>query len=181
MEFSIKTGSPEKQRTGCVVVGVYEGRKLTDAAQVIDKASGQFIGEVLRRGDHEGKLGTTLLLHSVPKVPADRVLLVGLGREREFGENSYRGALLAAAKCLKTTGTTEAVFCLTDLAVKRRETAWKVEQAVLTIMDCAYRFDRLKSKASEAKRALRRVVLQVPRRNETVSYTHLTLPTIYSV
>ena len=33
MEFSIKSGSPEKQRTGCVVVGVYEGRKLTAAGQ----------------------------------------------------------------------------------------------------------------------------------------------------
>ena len=32
MEFSIKSGSPEKPRTGCVVVGVYEGRKLSAAA-----------------------------------------------------------------------------------------------------------------------------------------------------
>jgi leucyl aminopeptidase len=33
-------------------------------------------------------------------------------------------------------------------------------------MDGVYRFDRLKSKASEAKRALRKVVLHVARRNE---------------
>ena len=37
MEFSIKSGSPEKQRTGCVVVGVFEGRKLTASAQAIDR------------------------------------------------------------------------------------------------------------------------------------------------
>ncbi|APV51704.1 leucyl aminopeptidase [Betaproteobacteria bacterium GR16-43] len=166
MEFSIKTGSPEKQRTGCVVVGVYEGRRLTSSAQDIDDASGHFIAEVLRRGDHEGKAGTTLLLHNVPKVPADRVLLVGLGREREFGENTYRGALAATAKALKATGTTEAMVCLTDLPLKKRDTGWKVEQAVLCIMDGVYRFDRMKSKASETKRALRRVVLHVARRNE---------------
>ena len=29
MEFSIKSGSPEKQRSACVVVGVFESRKLT--------------------------------------------------------------------------------------------------------------------------------------------------------
>jgi leucyl aminopeptidase len=166
MEFSIKSGSPEKQRTGCVVVGVYEGRKLSVSAQDLDKASGGYIAEVLRKGDLEGKAGTTLLLHNLPKVPADRVLLVGLGREREFSENTYRGALMAATKALKATGTTEANICLTDVAFKRRDIGWKVEQAVLAIMDCVYRFDSLKSKAGESKRALRKVTLHVSSRSE---------------
>jgi leucyl aminopeptidase len=56
--------------------------------------------------------------------------------------------------------------CLTDIAVKRRDTDWRVEHAVLAIMDGVYRFDRLKSKAPENKRSLRRVVLHVARRNE---------------
>ena len=48
MEFSIKSGSPEKQRTGCVVVGVFEGRKLSAAAHDIDVASRNYLGDVLR-------------------------------------------------------------------------------------------------------------------------------------
>lgn len=166
MEFSIKSGSPEKQRTGCVVVGVFEGRKLSAAAQDIDAASRNYLSDVLRRGDLEGKVGATLLLHNVPQIAADRVLLVGLGRERDFGEAAYRAALAGATKALRTTGALEATVCLTDIAVKRREIGWKVEQAVLAIRDGVYRFDRLKSKAPEAKRALRKVVLQVGKRNE---------------
>ena len=77
MEFSIKSGSPEKQRTGCLVVGVYEGRKLAASAQALDAASGRYLSAILRRGDLEGALGRTLLLHNVPQVPAERVLLVG--------------------------------------------------------------------------------------------------------
>ena len=146
MEFSIKSGSPEKQRSGCVVVGVYEGRKLTASAQALDAASGGYLSEVLRRGDLEGAGGRTLLLHNVPQLPSDRVLLVGLGRERDFGDAAYRGAMMTAAKALRATGTSEASVCLTDIPVKRRETDWKVEQAVLIIMDASYRFDRLKSK-----------------------------------
>ena len=166
MEFSIKSGSPEKQRSGCVVVGVFEARKLSPSAQRIDEASRHYLTDVLRRGDLEGKLGTTLLLHNVPQIPADRVLLVGLGREREFQEAAYRAALAAAIKALKSTGTSEATLCLTDLAVKRHDTGWKVEQAVLTLLDGVYRFDRLKSKASEPKRALRKIVLHVGSRSE---------------
>jgi leucyl aminopeptidase len=166
MEFSIKSGSPEKQRSGCVVVGVFEGRKLTASAQAIDAASGGFVSEVLRRGDLEGSLGKTLLLHAVPKVPADRILLVGLGREREFNEPAFRNAMSAAVRALKSTGTSEATVCLTDVPLKRHDTGWKVEHAVLAIMEGAYRFDQLKSKAPETKRALKKVVLHVARRNE---------------
>jgi leucyl aminopeptidase len=166
MEFSIKSGSPEKQRSGCVVVGVFEGRKLSASCQAIDAASNSAVTEVLRKGDLEGGLGKTLLLHNLPGVPADRILLVGLGREREFGEAAYRTAVGAAAKALKATGASDATVCLTDIAVKRRDTDWKVEHAVLAIMEGAYRFDRLKSKPPENKRSLRKVVLHVARRNE---------------
>ncbi|MGZ5038705.1 MAG: leucyl aminopeptidase [Usitatibacter sp.] len=164
MEFSIKSGSPEKQRSGCVVVGVFEGRKLSPSAEAIDGVARRYLGDVLRRGDHDGKLGSTLLLQKVPQIPADRVLLVGLGRERDFHEAAYRSALVAAVKALRATGAAEACLCLPELALKRRDIAWKVEHAVIAVTDGFYRFDRMKSKPPEAKRALRKMVLHVPKR-----------------
>ena len=166
MEFRINSGSTEKQRSGCVVVGVFEPRKLTASAQAIDDSAKNYISEMLRRGDMEGKLGTTLLLQSVPGIPSDRVLLVGLGRERDFHETAFRTSLAAATKALRGTGTTEATVCLTDVPLKKRDTSWKVEQAVIVITEGSYRFTRMKSKASESRRALRKVVLHVSRRNE---------------
>jgi leucyl aminopeptidase len=166
MEFSIKSGSPEKQRSGCVVVGIFEGRKLSAAAQAIDTASRQYLTEVLRRGDLEGKLGGTLLLHGVSQIPADRVLLVGLGRERDFNETAYRTALGAAMRALRATGASDATICLTDLPLKRHDTGWKVEHAVLAVREGVYRFDRLKSKPPESKRALRKVTLNVSKRSD---------------
>ncbi|MDR2838059.1 MAG: leucyl aminopeptidase, partial [Azonexus sp.] len=89
MEFSIKSGSPEKQRSACVVVGVFEPRKLTLPAELLDKAADGYIGDIVRRGDMEGKSGSTLLLHNVPGILADRVLLVGLGKEKDFREKEF--------------------------------------------------------------------------------------------
>src|SRR5437773_6735005 len=102
VQFGIRAGSSAKQRTGCIVVGVYEGRKLSPSAMELDTASAHTLNDVVRRGDLEGKLGTTLLLHNVPKVAAERVLLVGLGRERKFFERSYHTALSSAIKTLRT-------------------------------------------------------------------------------
>lgn len=166
MEFVVKDEVLEKQRTGCIVVGVYEGGKLSPSAMALDIASDHALKAALRRGDLEGELGTTLLLPGIPKIASERVLLVGLGCAREFAENSYHAALCAATKALCTTGAAEATLCLNELPVNDRDAAWKIEQAVLAVIDHMYRFDKLKSKPPKQKRALKKVVLHVADRSE---------------
>ncbi|MEW5943881.1 MAG: leucyl aminopeptidase [Pseudomonadota bacterium] len=172
MEFSIKSGSPEKQRSACVVIGVFEPRKLSLAGELIDRIANGYISDILRRGDMDGKSGTTLLLHNVPNTLCDRVLLVGLGKEREFRDKEYLDAVRAAVKKLNETGATEAALYLTELPVRRRDLAWKIEQAVLAAMESSYRFDRLKSKQEEVRRPLRRLTLSVARRTELAVGEH---------
>jgi leucyl aminopeptidase len=166
MEFSAHVGSPEAQQAGCIVVGVYDGRNLSSSAAALDAASGGALGEVLRRGDLEGKLGTTLLLRNVPKVASERVLLVGLGPEREFRESRYLAAAASAIRTLQTTGTADAAICLHELPVKGRDCGWKIEQAVLAIMEGLYRFDKLKTQPPEAKRALENIVFPIANRSD---------------
>ena len=166
MEFSIKSGAPEKQRSACVVVGVFESRKLSAAAESIDRAAQGHLAEIVRRGDMEGKLGSTLLLHNVPQILGDRVLLVGLGREREFRDKEYRDACRAAVRTLNDTGAMEAVLYLTELPVRRRSLSWRISQAVIVAAETLYRFDQLKSKHDEVRRPLRRLTLTVGRRAE---------------
>jgi leucyl aminopeptidase len=160
MEFSIHGERLEKQSTGCIVVGVYEGGKLSPSALQLDALSDSALSEAVRRGDHEGELGTTLLLPRIPNVAAERILLVGLGPELEFCESSYHAALSAATQALGTTGATEAVFCLHELPVNGRDESWMIEQAVLGITDSLYRFDKLKSKLKQ-RHALEKIALHV--------------------
>jgi leucyl aminopeptidase len=169
MEFTIKSGSPEKQRSACVVVGVFDNRKLSLSAELIDRASNGYISEIIRRGDMEGKLGATLLLHNVRGTLADRVLLVGLGKERDFRDKEFRQAIRSAVKLLNETGSYEAVIYLTEEKVKRREVAWRVEHGVVVAMDAVYRFDQMKSTPAEVRRPLRKLTLSVPQRSDLAS------------
>jgi leucyl aminopeptidase len=114
----------------------------------------------------EGKLGATLLLHNVRGTLADRVLLVGLGKERDFRDREFRHAIRAAVKLLNETGSYEAVIYLTEEKVKRREVAWRVEHAVVVAMDAVYRFDQMKSQPAEVRRPLRKLTLSVPQRSD---------------
>ena len=83
MEFSTKAGTAAKASAGCVVVGAFEGRKLSPPAKALDAASGNALSAILKRGDLEGPAGRTLMLHDVAKLAAERVLVVNLGREAE--------------------------------------------------------------------------------------------------
>ena len=167
MEFAIKSGTPEKQRSACVIVGVFQSKRLSTAAKAIDQASEGMIGALMRRGDLTGDLGQTLWLYNVPNTLCDRVLLVGCGRERDFDEKALQKATVAAVRAVNTSGATEAVSYLTELAVKGADSAWKIRQTVIHTEDALYRFDQLKSeKKPEAKRPLKRIVLNVPTRRE---------------
>ena len=166
MEFSIKSGSPEKQRSACVVVGVYESRKLTLAAELIDKAADGYISGIVRRGDMEGKSGSTLLLQNVPGTLCERVLLVGLGKEKDFREKEFTTAIRNTVKTLNETGAFDASIFLTELAVKKRSIGWRIRQATMIALDATYKFDQFKSKKDEVRRPLRKLTLAVERRNE---------------
>jgi leucyl aminopeptidase len=97
---------------------------------------------------------------------ADRVLLVGLGKERDFRDKEFRQAIRAAVKLLNETGSYEAVLYLTEEKVKRREVAWRVEHAVVVAMDAVYRFEQMKSEPTEVRRPLRKLTLSVPQRSD---------------
>ncbi|MEI8384679.1 MAG: leucyl aminopeptidase [Nitrosomonadaceae bacterium] len=161
MKFSIKNASPEKQRSACIVVGVFEPRKLTVAAGAIDKVSKGYISGILKNGDMEGKSGSTLLLHNVPNTLCKRVLLVGLGKEQDFHVKGYRDAVRTAFKALQETGAADATLYLAEIPLKTRNIAWKISQTAIIGLESIYRSDRLKSKHSETKKPLSKITLGV--------------------
>ncbi|MCK5716699.1 MAG: leucyl aminopeptidase [Thiomargarita sp.] len=166
MEFNIKSGHPEKQRTACIILGIYEPRRLSEIAKRIDKVSDGYLSSILRRGDLEGFPGQSLLLHNVPGTLADRVLLIGCGRERELGDMQYRNIISSAIRILQETGSLEAVCYLTELNVRSRGTAWRIRQAIEMAHAALYVFDQLKTIKQNTRRHLRKIVFSVTSRRE---------------
>jgi leucyl aminopeptidase len=157
VEFSIKQGSPEKLRSACVVVGVFDGGKLSDPAQVLDKAAQHYISQIISRGDMTGKAASTLLLQQVPGVSSERVLLLGLGKRTELDAKQFNDCVRAAMRALRATGAKDALLYLAELPVQGRDSAWCINQCIQAAYETAYRFDRLKSKAETDKKLLRKI------------------------
>jgi len=164
VEFSIKSTSPEKQRSACIVVGVYESRKLSPAATLLDQQTAGYLTDILRHGDMDGRLGSTCLLHKVPGTICERVLLVGLGHERDVGEKAYADAISAALKALAASGAADAAIYLIQTHVKSRDLAWNIEQLVIAAEASRYQPGKLKSKHDKSPSRLRRLTLCVSSR-----------------
>lgn len=157
MEFLVKSTTPENLKTSTLVVAIGEGRKLGTAAKAVDVASGGAITALLKRGDIAGKSGQTLLLHSLPNLKADRVLLVGSGKG-DLSDRQFRKMVAAVHAVLKTLGGTDAALALGELKVKSRDAYGKARLLVETLADGGYVFDRFKSQKAEA-RTLKKITL----------------------
>ncbi|MSP87143.1 MAG: leucyl aminopeptidase [Methylotenera sp.] len=151
MEFSIKNGNAAKELSDCVIVGIYESQKLSDAAQVVDDASKGFIAKIIKRGDMDGKLEATLMLHHVPGMACERVLLVGLGKEADFAEKQYCKAVRATVKAVANSGASDVITFLASLPVKTLTTRRKVAYLTEATLDATYKFEAIKRKKQEGK------------------------------
>lgn len=163
MDFSIvKSSSPQKQQSACVVVGVFETCKLSPAAEQLDKASCGYISLLLEGGNLEGKLGQTLILHKVKGTMSERVLLVGCGKEREFCDIHYKELIQRTIEVLSETGSVDAISFLTDLRVEGHGTYWKVRQGVEATREHLYRFDKFKNSDRRSINPLRQLAFSIP-------------------
>jgi len=169
MEFSIKVLTPQKTRLACVVVGVFDGGRLSAAAEALDQASQGYLGRLLQEGDLPDKAGATLLLRDLPGVAARRVLLVGVGKADAVSERAYRDAVAASLRVLGEIGVGQAALHLSELEVKGRDVAWNVEQAVVAALDAGYRFDQMKSEPGKDTLKLTGLTLAVARRGQVKS------------
>ncbi|WP_226813543.1 leucyl aminopeptidase [Candidatus Profftia lariciata] len=162
MEFSVTNIDSDIKKSDCIVIGIFESQQLPKIALKLDKISSRYINDFINRGELEGKLGQTLLLHYIPELPEKRILLIGCGKEKDFKERQYKEIIKKTINILKYRCYIQATYFLTELNVKNRNIYWKVRLAIETIKDTLYTFEQLKSKKIKQHCSLDHIVFSVP-------------------
>lgn len=163
VEFVLTTTSAVKKRAACVILGVYQDGVFTPAAAEVDALSGGVLSRLVKRGDMVGTLGQTRLLYDIPKIRAERVLLVGCGAEKELDEGRYGKILNKTLEALQDTGVQDSAIYLTELNVPERNLCWRVRQVVQKTREASYRFTQLKTDNDKKQVRLRKMALMAPR------------------
>lgn len=101
MQCSITQGSITTIAADAIVVNLFEGVETPGGATAaVDAALNGAVRALVASGDFEGKAGTTALLYTEGRLPAPRVLLVGLGKAEQFDQQAARKAAASAHKAL---------------------------------------------------------------------------------
>lgn len=167
MEFSIKSTAPEKLRTDCLLVGIYEGRKLTDLAKSLDTLSEKAISTALKSGDMEGKAGSTLLLRQLAGVSVPRILLVGLGKAEELTLKQLKSSVRAAVKVLPA-GVESIAADFASLSIKKSSVQQIAAALAEVVLDATYKVNAVKQKSVEPH-ALKQVILLVDKADQAAA------------
>ena len=162
MKFTIKSEKPASISSGCVVLGVFEHRKLSPAAAQFDKTTRGLLKKLLHDGEMDGKCGQTLLVHYPAGAKCERVLLAGCGKATDFDDRKYSKVIASAARALNKSGARDAVSYLAELDVTDRDSYWKVRTQVEITSGCSYTPDALKSKKDKHGKPLHRLGINMP-------------------
>lgn len=105
MKITVRQGDLTKARADLLVVNSFEGvTKHGGATGAVDQALGGLLTELIKDEHFEGKEGETLLVHTHKKIPAKRVLVVGLGKQDDFSIEGVRRASAHSVKKAKLIG-----------------------------------------------------------------------------
>ncbi len=160
MDFKASAANAAAETIGCVVVGVFNGRRLSQAAEQLDKRSHGALRGQLKSGDLRTNVGACSVLTGVSRIKPSRVLVVGLGNRTAFDARIFRRATAAAASRLLKTGAKRALFCL-GLECSELDAHQVGMQTSIALGTAMYRFNEYKSGKKPKRHVLKSVVIGV--------------------
>ncbi len=98
MHIESCVGTLETQTTGALLVTLFEGATaLEGMPQTLDRALNGQLQALLANGDFRGKRNEVAVLYPQGMIPAQRVIVVGLGKPEKFTVDGVRQAAATAA------------------------------------------------------------------------------------
>ena len=139
MKLSLDRRGLTEVRTDALIVGRRHGEsRLSQALAALDGKLGGLLAKVMTAEKFEGKPGQLTQLHTDGKLPAARVLVVGLGSDKGDAEAVRRAASLGARRARELGAKNAAAHFPSDGLSPRARAQATAEGAVLG----TYRFDK---------------------------------------
>jgi leucyl aminopeptidase len=102
LEIRVIAESIDKIEADGVIVHIFENAKQPgDVVAAVDKALDGAIGSLVDRGEAKGKFAEVNIIHTLGKLPARMVAVVGLGKREELSVDRIRGSAGESCRTLR--------------------------------------------------------------------------------
>ena len=158
MDIKIRKAAPLQTKTACLVIGVYEKGFSDPALKELDQKLGGLLHQAQRNDEFTGKTDQQILFQPAGHLPAERVLLIGLGPKSECSLEKVRQASGKAMQQVTERKWGQATFAL-PLGVKEGARAAHIQATTEGILLASYRYERFLNTESRASRKLPKAVI----------------------
>ncbi len=146
LRLDVVAGDVTRVETPALVVNLYQGvKKPGGATGAVDKALGGQIASLVKAGEITGALEEVTIVHTAGRIPAERVLVVGLGKKETCDLEALRKAMGAATRRLlrhKITGFHSILHGGGDLEATAATPADLAQALAEAAILAGYRWDR---------------------------------------
>jgi leucyl aminopeptidase len=114
MNYQVATDEPFLYPCPVLVLGCFEEKLDGPCIAKLDTVLDGAVSALLRTKEFTGKLNSAKVIHTLGRMAAERVLLVGLGKERDFVPDRMRQAAGTAARVLRASSQRAVAFVLPE-------------------------------------------------------------------
>ncbi len=102
MKIKVVSGNILEIKADAVLLSIYEGTEKPEGELArLDSALDGAVSALLAQGEVKGKSGEITLIHTLGKLPAGRVVLIGLGKPGELARDKVCGGVAEALRFLR--------------------------------------------------------------------------------
>ncbi len=143
MEVRFKDLGPERIRTDLLALPVRENGLTDPVVRLLDRRLMGNLSGRMRKNKFTGAEGTSLLYPSGGLLPATHLLLIGMGKEKEVENDSWRKAGARARREATGIGAEEIAFFIPSEREPENQVGGIVEGALLA----SYQFNKYRSES----------------------------------
>ncbi|MDQ2904724.1 MAG: leucyl aminopeptidase [Chloroflexota bacterium] len=159
MDIQLTTQAAQEIACDALVVGASSSKEQQNAAEgllsptagKLDKELGGLLSALYKEGEFKGKLGEIATIHTMGKIAAKRLILVGLGGEATPGADAIRRASATVIRHLEGTGAHTVTLALNRVD-SGAEAAHGIQAEVEGALLGLYHFEQYKSKHNEQEK-----------------------------
>ncbi len=153
MDIKIRKASPLQIKTSCLVIAICEKDFSAPLMKELDQKLGGLLLKAKRNGEFSAKEGEQILFQPAGHLPAERILLVGLGQPEKITNERIRRAAGQAIQMVTEKKFGQMAFALPFCITEHEESA-QIQSLAEGLLLASYRYDPFLGEEAKNSRKL---------------------------
>ena len=166
MKYSTTMSLASKSSSNCIIIGIYESKKLSVASENINSVASGFLTKLITNNDISGSLGSCSIIQPPNEIKAKRILIVGLGKYKDFGIREYRQSLKVVMNKINKRKIDNVTNFLTLEDVNGTSAYYLARHSIEIIRVSQYQFNQMKSKPKNQIKSVKSITLAIKNRSD---------------